>query len=71
MVDRDLGGNYVDEEVDKLLQIGLIFTQYDPERRPTMSEVVRMLEDRDGLAQRWEDFSSLTRPRPTFNDLVA
>ncbi|KAH6761237.1 BRI1-associated receptor kinase [Perilla frutescens var. frutescens] len=51
MVDRDLGGNYVDKEVKKLLQIGLICTQYDPERRPTMSEVVRMLEDGDGLAQ--------------------
>ncbi|KAH6824324.1 BRI1-associated receptor kinase [Perilla frutescens var. hirtella] len=61
MVDQDLRGNYVDEEVEKLLQISLICTQYDPDRRPTMSEVVRMLEDGDGdgLAQRWEYFSSL------------
>ncbi|KAH6815008.1 BRI1-associated receptor kinase [Perilla frutescens var. frutescens] len=57
MVDQVLGGNYADEEVEKLLQITLICTQDDPDRRPTMSEVVRMLED--GLAQRWEHFSSL------------
>ncbi|KAH6816009.1 BRI1-associated receptor kinase [Perilla frutescens var. frutescens] len=55
MVDQDLGGN-CDEEVEKLLHIAIICTQHDPERRPTMSEVVRMLEDGNVLAQRWEDF---------------
>ncbi|KAH6810094.1 BRI1-associated receptor kinase [Perilla frutescens var. frutescens] len=64
MVDQVLEGNYVDEEVEKLLQISLICRQADPERRPTMSEVVRMLEDGDGLAQRWEDFWSLSVQYP-------
>ncbi|KAL7145587.1 hypothetical protein ABFS83_07G094600 [Erythranthe nasuta] len=61
IVDPDIGGNnyYVEEEVEQLIQIALRCTQNKPERRPNMSEIVRiMLPHGDGLslAQRWEEF---------------
>lgn len=57
MVDRDLEGNFVEKEVEKLLRIALICRQTNPERRPTMPEVTRMLEDGEGLTKMWEEFS--------------
>lgn len=54
MVDAELQSELVDEEVEMSLQIALICTQTDPEGRPTMIEVVRMLEVGYGLAERWE-----------------
>ncbi|EYU40980.1 hypothetical protein MIMGU_mgv11b021095mg [Erythranthe guttata] len=61
IVDPDIGGNnyYVEEEVEQLIRIALRCTQNKPERRPDMSEIVRiMLPHGDGLslAQRWEEF---------------
>lgn len=55
LVDGDLEGNYVDEEVEQLIQVALLCTQSSPTERPKMSEVVRMLEG-DGLAERWEEW---------------
>lgn len=55
LVDSDLQGNYVDEQVEELIQVALLCTQYSPSERPKMSEVVRMLEG-DGLAERWEEW---------------
>ncbi|KAK4480101.1 hypothetical protein RD792_013158 [Penstemon davidsonii] len=51
LVDPYLRGNYIDEEVDQLIQLALHCTQGSPTERPKMSEVVRMLEG-DGLAER-------------------
>ncbi|KAH6801745.1 BRI1-associated receptor kinase [Perilla frutescens var. frutescens] len=56
MVDQDLECNFAYEDAEKLLEIALICTQSDPEGRPSMPEVVRMLEDGDGLAERWQEF---------------
>ncbi|KAK2969154.1 hypothetical protein RJ640_026788 [Escallonia rubra] len=53
LVDADLQGNYIDEEVEQLIQVALLCTQGSPRERPKMSAVVRMLEG-DGLAERWE-----------------
>ncbi|XP_060667217.1 BRASSINOSTEROID INSENSITIVE 1-associated receptor kinase 1-like, partial [Ziziphus jujuba] len=53
LVDSDLHGNYIDDEVEQLIQLALLCTQGSPAERPKMSEVVRMLEG-DGLAERWE-----------------
>lgn len=47
-----------EKEVEKFVQIALVCTQTYPDRRPTMSEVVMMLEDGVGLTQNWEAFSS-------------
>ena len=55
LVDCDLQGNYIDEEVEQLIQVALLCTQDSPMERPKMSEVVRMLEG-DGLAEGWEEW---------------
>ncbi|XP_024026190.1 BRASSINOSTEROID INSENSITIVE 1-associated receptor kinase 1 [Morus notabilis] len=55
LVDSDLQGNYVDDEVEQLIQVALLCTQSTASERPKMSEVVRMLEG-DGLAERWEEW---------------
>ncbi|KAI3497456.1 hypothetical protein L1887_40069 [Cichorium endivia] len=55
LVDADLEGNYVDNEVEELIQIALLCTQVKALERPRMSEVVKMLEG-DGLAKRWEEW---------------
>ena len=55
LVDADLDGNYIDDEVEQLIQVALLCTQGTPLERPKMSEVVRMLEG-DGLAERWEEW---------------
>ncbi|KAK4480111.1 hypothetical protein RD792_013168 [Penstemon davidsonii] len=55
LVDPDLRGNYIDEEVEQLIQLALLCTQGSPTERPKMSEVVRMLEG-DGLAERWKEW---------------
>uniref|UniRef100_A0A5B6ZM96 non-specific serine/threonine protein kinase n=2 Tax=Davidia involucrata TaxID=16924 RepID=A0A5B6ZM96_DAVIN len=55
LVDADMQGNYVDEEVEQLIQVALLCTCGSPMERPKMSDVVRMLEG-DGLAERWEEW---------------
>ncbi|KAJ0984414.1 hypothetical protein J5N97_002770 [Dioscorea zingiberensis] len=53
MVDKDLKNSYDRIELEEIVQVALLCTQYLPGHRPKMSEVVRMLEG-DGLAERWE-----------------
>ncbi|KAJ6795621.1 protein NSP-INTERACTING KINASE 3-like [Iris pallida] len=53
MVDKDLKNVYDRVELEQMVQVALLCTQYHPSCRPKMSEVVRMLEG-DGLAERWE-----------------
>ncbi|KAF2312287.1 hypothetical protein GH714_032162 [Hevea brasiliensis] len=53
LVDKDLKGNYDRIELEEMVQVALLCTQFLPSHRPKMSEVVRMLEG-DGLAERWE-----------------
>ncbi|XP_019170008.1 PREDICTED: BRASSINOSTEROID INSENSITIVE 1-associated receptor kinase 1-like isoform X1 [Ipomoea nil] len=55
LVDIDLQGDFVEEEVEQLIQVALLCTQNSPLERPKMSEVVRML-DGDGLAEKWEEW---------------
>ncbi|CAL5379617.1 unnamed protein product [Camellia sinensis] len=55
LVDADMHGNYVEDEVEQLIQVALLWTLSSPMERPKMSEVVRMLEG-DGLADRWEEW---------------
>ncbi|KAE8716793.1 BRASSINOSTEROID INSENSITIVE 1-associated receptor kinase 1 [Hibiscus syriacus] len=66
LVDSDLSGNYVDEEVEQLIQVALLCTQSTPMERPKMAEVVRMLEG-DGLAERWEEWQKDEIVRQEFN----
>lgn len=53
LVDKDLKTNYDRIELEEMIQVALLCTQYLPGHRPRMSEVVRMLEG-DGLVERWE-----------------
>ncbi|KAH0697542.1 hypothetical protein KY290_015428 [Solanum tuberosum] len=53
LVDKDLRINYDRIELEEMVQVALLSTQYLPGHRPKMSEIVRMLEG-DGLAERWE-----------------
>ncbi|KAG4937566.1 hypothetical protein JHK85_052485 [Glycine max] len=53
LVDKDLKNNYDRIELEEMVQVALLCTQYLPGHRPKMSEVVRMLEG-DGLAEKWE-----------------
>lgn len=53
LVDKDLKTNYDRIELEEMVQVALLCTQYLPSHRPKMSEVVRMLEG-DGLVERWE-----------------
>ncbi|KAG7016083.1 Protein NSP-INTERACTING KINASE 1 [Cucurbita argyrosperma subsp. argyrosperma] len=53
LVDKDLKANYDRVELEEMVQVALLCTQYQPGHRPKMSEVVRMLEG-EGLAVRWE-----------------
>jgi serine/threonine protein kinase len=43
IVDQKLNGKYVEEELKRVVLVGLLCAQSEPERRPTMSEVVEML----------------------------
>ncbi|KAL7170809.1 hypothetical protein ACSBR2_035643 [Camellia fascicularis] len=53
LVDKDLKNNYDQINLEEMVQVALLCTQYLPSHRPKMSEVVRMLEG-DGLAEKWE-----------------
>ncbi|CAA7038097.1 unnamed protein product, partial [Microthlaspi erraticum] len=55
LVDAELEGNYVDTEVEQLIQMALLCTRSSSLQRPKMYEVVRMLEG-DGLAEKWEEW---------------
>ncbi|KAF8039158.1 hypothetical protein BT93_B1647 [Corymbia citriodora subsp. variegata] len=53
LIDKDLKDNYDRVELEEMIQVTLLCTQYLPTQRPKMSEVVRMLEG-DGLVEKWE-----------------
>ncbi|KAL2528379.1 Protein NSP-INTERACTING KINASE 1 [Forsythia ovata] len=53
LVDKDLKNKCDLIELEEMVRVALLCTQYLPSYRPKMSEVVRMLEG-DGLVERWE-----------------
>jgi serine/threonine protein kinase len=71
LVDKGLRSSYDRIELQEMVQVALLCTQYLPGHRPKMSEVVRMLEG-DGLAERWQasqraDSHKFTVPEFTFS----
>lgn len=59
LVDKDLKNNYDRIELEEIVRVALLCTQFLPGHRPKMCEVVRMLEG-DGVAERWEASQSET-----------
>ncbi|XP_048439209.1 BRASSINOSTEROID INSENSITIVE 1-associated receptor kinase 1 isoform X2 [Pyrus x bretschneideri] len=68
LVDADLNGNYVDDQVEQLIQVAILCTQGTQGERPKMSKVVRMLEG-DCLAKRWEEWHKMEVFRQDFNPI--
>lgn len=62
MVDKDLKGNFDRIELEEIVQVALLCTQFNPLHRPKMSEVLKMLEG-DGLAEKWEASQKIETPR--------
>ncbi|OIV93066.1 hypothetical protein TanjilG_20728 [Lupinus angustifolius] len=62
MADKDLKGDFVMAELEEMVQVALLCTQFNPSHRPKMSEVLKMLEG-DGLAERWEASQRVETPR--------
>ncbi|KAG6598228.1 Protein NSP-INTERACTING KINASE 3, partial [Cucurbita argyrosperma subsp. sororia] len=62
MVDKDLRSNYDRVELEEMVQVALLCTQFNPSHRPKMSEVLKMLEG-DGLAEKWEASQHVETPR--------
>ncbi|XXG86703.1 hypothetical protein AAC387_Pa11g1547 [Persea americana] len=58
IVDSNLKQNYDPKEVEIIVQVALLCTQNSPEDRPTMREVVSMLQG-VGLAERWAEWEQL------------
>ncbi|BFG19718.1 hypothetical protein CerSpe_059920 [Prunus speciosa] len=69
LVDANLKGNYIIDEVEQLIHVALFCTQSSPGQRPQMSEVVKMLEG-DGLAARWEEWQKEEMVRQDFNPVT-
>ncbi|XP_022750865.1 probable LRR receptor-like serine/threonine-protein kinase At5g63710 [Durio zibethinus] len=64
-VDDIVDGNlkiYDPKEVETIVRVALLCTQSSPEDRPTMAEVVKML-DGIGLAERWAEWEELEQAR--------
>ncbi|KDP40125.1 hypothetical protein JCGZ_02123 [Jatropha curcas] len=61
LIDPDLQNNYVEAEMEQLIQIALFCTQGLPDYRPKMSEVVRMVES-IGLEERWDEWQKMEIP---------
>ncbi|XP_057774568.1 protein NSP-INTERACTING KINASE 3 [Salvia miltiorrhiza] len=62
MADKDLKSDYDRMELEEMVQVALLCTQFNPLHRPKMSEVLRMLEG-DGLAEKWEQSQNNETPR--------
>ena len=62
MVDKDLRGKFDRVELEEMVQVALLCTQFNPSHRPKMSEVLKMLEG-DGLAEKWEASQHIDAPR--------
>lgn len=62
IVDKNMN-RYVTKEVETILQVALLCTQTSPEDRPTMAEVVNMLQGGVGLSERWAEWEQMEEVR--------
>ncbi|KAK9050933.1 hypothetical protein SSX86_027558 [Deinandra increscens subsp. villosa] len=62
IVDKSLKNKFDAAELQEMVQVALLCTQFNPLNRPKMSEVLRMLEG-EGLVERWETSENVETPR--------
>ncbi|KAF6157261.1 hypothetical protein GIB67_041722 [Kingdonia uniflora] len=62
MVDKDLKNNLDLVELEKMVQVALLCTQFHHLHSPKMSEVMRMLEG-DDLAEKWDASQKIETPK--------
>jgi hypothetical protein len=62
-----LSSNYDSAELEEMVQIALLYTMYRPYHRPKMSEIVKMLEGGDGVAEKWEAMKNIEDPNPDWS----
>lgn len=60
LVDQRLGCNYNIEEAEKMVKVALLCTNAAASERPTMSEVVNMLEGKMAISDVTSDFQAYT-----------
>lgn len=60
LVDRDLKGSFEAEELEKVVQVALQCTQSNPNLRPRMSEVMKILEAIAGQSVHQEESQQAT-----------
>jgi hypothetical protein len=63
-VDQKLSSNYDRAELEEMVQIALLCTMYRPCHHPKKSEIVKMLEGGDGVAEKWEAMKNIEEPNP-------
>ncbi|KAL8108201.1 hypothetical protein AgCh_024589 [Apium graveolens] len=62
LVDRDLNGCYSAEELERTVEVALLCTQSQPNLRPKMSEVLRVLESITGQPAAIEEQQTAVNP---------
>ncbi|KAL6571864.1 Protein NSP-INTERACTING KINASE 3 [Orobanche hederae] len=62
MVDKDLKNELDRIDIEEMVQVALLCTQFNPSHRPKMSGVLRMLEG-DSSSEKWEQSQSAVPPR--------
>lgn len=67
LVDKDINGDYDAIELEKAIGVSVLCTQFNPSLRPTMSEVVKVLEGEVILNERLEESAVLNREFCTFS----
>jgi hypothetical protein len=66
-VDQKLSSNYDSAELEEMVQIALLCSMYRPCHCPKMSEIVRILEGGDGVAEKWEAMKNIEKPNPDWS----
>uniref|UniRef100_A0A0E0DMP4 non-specific serine/threonine protein kinase n=1 Tax=Oryza meridionalis TaxID=40149 RepID=A0A0E0DMP4_9ORYZ len=65
-VDSRLRDNYVISELEEMVKIALLCTMYNPDQRPSMAEIARMLQGSDGsVVEKWETLKDAERSKPS------
>ena len=66
-VDQKLRSNYDSAELEEMVQIALLCTMYRPCNHPKMSEIVKMLEGGDEVAEKWKAMKNIEEPNPDWS----